>query len=172
MTQKSLLSSINSLQNPPVTKFPSTGSCSPFSSPGYASDVLQVRYPIVDLETGKLIAVLPYREEFTGNFSTPCLHGGVLGSLLDHCGHDLTQFFATERRKKPSVTGESEEEDVSIQRLNFRVDYLLPAPCFEEIICEYQITHHSTHLIRMDGVCWNFNRRKKLAIGRMSYSIE
>lgn len=135
---------------------------------GYAKEILRLRYRSVDPLLGKLVAVLPYRDEFTGNFSAPCLHGGVLGSVLDHCGHHLAVLTTTHLSQFNSTKMTSEAQ---ISRNDYRVDYLLPAPCFEDLICECTITSRTEDMIWIDGICWNKDLTKKLCLGRMTYRI-
>jgi acyl-coenzyme A thioesterase PaaI-like protein len=144
---------------------------------GYAEDILRLQYRSLDPVGGKLVVVLPYRDEFTGNFSSPCLHGGVLGSLLDHCGYYLAQSVTTTTTTTPSSSKELNDPtpemmiDTHLQRNDYRVDYLLPAPCFEDLLCDCIVTHRTEDMIWIDGICWNKSRTKKLSIGRMTYSV-
>ena len=137
---------------------------------GYAQDILRLRYHSLDPVGGKLVVILPYRDEFTGNFSSPCLHGGVLGSLLDHCGYYLAQSVVT--HPSSLEPNDAAEKITHPKRNDFRVDYLLPAPCFEDILCDCVITHRTADMIWIDGICWNKSRTKKLSIGRMTYLID
>jgi acyl-coenzyme A thioesterase PaaI-like protein len=149
---------------------PSNLSSTHESLSGYAEDILQLRYRSLDPVGGKLVVVLPYRDEFVGNFSSPCLHGGVLGSLLDHCGYYLAQSVTTH----PSAIESNDPTEIitRLSRNDYRVDYLLPAPCFEDILCDCIVTHRTEDMIWIDGICWNQSRTKKLSIGRMTYQLD
>ena len=145
------------LQKPHSSSLPSQTSIES-SQFGYANEILRVQIQSLDLFVGKLDVILPYRYEFTGNFSTPCLHGGVLGSLMDHCGYYLSKSLI-------------KEENAEVKRLSYRVDYLSPAPCFEETLCETILIERKKSMICIDSICWNKQRTKKLAIGRLKYII-
>lgn len=153
---------------PPSFK-PSNPSITHESVSGYAQEILRLRYRSIDPLLGKLVVILPYRDEFTGNFSSPCLHGGVLGSVLDHCGHHLAGAIISHQSDNDQSLIATPPQ---ILRNDYRVDYLLPAPCFEDLVCECTVTARGENMIWIDGVCWNKKRTKKLCLGRMSYLID
>ena len=47
---------------------------------------------------------------------------------------------------------------------------MLPAPC-EDLYFDAVITHKSFKMVRVDSICWDNKREKKLAIGRGLYSV-
>lgn len=87
----------------------------------------------------------------------PCLHGGIVASLIDHVGG----FTCWSSLYTPFQR---------VSTVDLRVDYLRPAPC-EDLWFEAQVLHATKKYIRSDVVCWNADRSKKLAIGRCLFNI-
>ena len=114
---------------------------------------------MVDLAAGYLSLRLPFRPEFTGNFLTPCLHGGITASLVDHCGG----FAARSLVSNPLYR---------VSTVELTIDYLAPAPCFEDIICDSfsQFTQEE-NVILSDIICWNEAKTQKLMVSRGIFNI-
>lgn len=109
------------------------------------------------LEKGEFSMSLPFRKEMVGNPSVPCLHGGILAAMIDHVGGFTAWSMVDSNLKRVST-------------VDLRVDYLNPAPC-EEIHFDAVVAHKTNKLIRVDVVCWNNKRDKKIAIGRCLFNI-
>ncbi len=110
-------------------------------------------------EIGSVRVVLPFKHLFTGNFLTPCLHGGVTASLIDHCSYQCAVSVF------PRIAANN------LVPVSVRFDYLAPAPCFENIICESKMTKNDDNNIWVDTICWNSTMSKKLVLGRSVYKI-
>ena len=122
----------------------------------FAREVL--RPTVVSLAPGRLAVELPYRYSFTGNFSAPCLHGGVAAALMDQCGGWCAATILRDMNER-------------ISTVNLRLDYLAPAPCFESIICEAEVTHREGNLIFVSAICWNHTKTKKLVLGKIWFNV-
>ncbi len=117
----------------------------------FARDFLSVRSsPASD---GAISLALPYKSMFTGNFVTPCLHGGITAALISHSVECCAKAY----------TGCT---DVSVYILNLRFDYLAPAPCFENIYCDAIVSSSLENRLVVDVICWNRSRTVKLVLGR------
>eukprot|EP01038_Epipyxis_sp_PR26KG_P014481 gene14481-19438_t len=121
----------------------------------YIRDYFQPK--ISFLTNGELHMILPFRKEFVGNIAMPCLHGGVCATLIDHVG-GFTGWSSLEHKLQRMST------------IDMRIDYLHPAPC-EDLFFDGLVVHRSNRLCRVDVICWNQLRTKKLAIGRCLYNI-
>lgn len=66
------------------------------------------------LSNNKASMALEYKEEFVGNLRVPCLHGGVVTTLVDHC----SGFCAWSTLTDPCS---------SVSTVDIRVDFLAPA---------------------------------------------
>ena len=100
---------------------------------------------------------LPYSRTLVGNIAVPCLHGGVVASVIDHVGG-----FAS--------WGHLEDPFLRVNTADLRVDYLSPAPC-EELQIIATVQHRSKRLIRTDVVVYDKEMKKKIAIGRCLFNI-
>lgn len=112
---------------------------------------------VYSLEANHLTLSLPFRPEFVGNTTVPCLHGGTLAAMFDH----TAGFCAWSAL-------ESSRETVST--IDLRIDYLQPAPC-EEVYFDALVVSKSKKLIRVDAVCWDNARTKKIAIARGLFNV-
>jgi uncharacterized protein (TIGR00369 family) len=65
------------------------------------------------VEPGRVVMLLPVREEFVGDPRRPALHGGVVSSLIDTAGGAAAWSVL--------------EEGESVSTVDLRVDYLEPA---------------------------------------------
>ena len=112
---------------------------------------------IHSLETNHLSLSLPFRPEFVGNTIVPCLHGGTIAAMFDH----TAGFCAW------SAVDSSRD---TVSTIDLRIDYLQPAPC-EEIYFDAEVVSKSKKLIRVDAVCWDNARTKKIAIARGLFNV-
>ena len=69
---------------------------------------------VLSLNPGKLKMKIPFREEFIGNVGTPCLHGGTISAVIDHCG-GFCAWSTLQSSKK------------TVSTVDLRVDFLLPS---------------------------------------------
>ncbi|MCU0694609.1 MAG: hotdog fold thioesterase [Polyangiaceae bacterium] len=69
---------------------------------------------VVELQAGRAVLALPFRQELLGDPLRPALHGGVLSALADTCGGAAVW------------TAIGPQDRVST--IDLRVDYLLPGP--------------------------------------------
>lgn len=121
----------------------------------FVSEVLKPRVTV--LNKGSVTMLLPFRQDFIGNPLIPCLHGGIAASMLDHVSGICAWSVLDDALK-------------SVSTADLRVDYLNPAPC-EDLHFEATTVHLSNKLVRVDSTCWNYNRTKKIAIGRGLFNI-
>lgn len=115
------------------------------------------RATVTKLETNKLTMSLPYRSEFIGNPQIPCLHGGVVATLIDH----VAGFCAWSTLESPFLR---------VSTVDLAVDYIRPAPC-EELHFDAAVVSRTKKLVRVDVTCWDTKRTKKIAIGRCLFNI-
>lgn len=114
--------------------------------------------PTVERMTNQeLELLLPYNKSLTGNVAVPCLHGGVVATMIDHTGG----FCCWANLEDPHYR---------VNTIDLRVDYLAPAPC-DDIRFVAQVVHRTKKLIRADVVVWDKHYKKKLAIGRTLFNI-
>jgi uncharacterized protein (TIGR00369 family) len=123
----------------------------------FGLEILGVR--VINLSYGFLSLRLPFRSAFTGNFLTPCLHGGITASLVDHCGGFASRTLVSDPLYRVST-------------VELTMDYLHPAPCFEEIVCEAssQFTQEG-NVILSDITCWNEDKTNKLMVSRGIFNV-
>jgi acyl-coenzyme A thioesterase PaaI-like protein len=69
---------------------------------------------IQHLSENKASMALEFKEDYIGNLRIPCLHGGVVTTLVDHC----SGFCAWSTLRDPST---------SVSTVDIRVDFLAPA---------------------------------------------
>jgi len=112
---------------------------------------------IFSLETNHLSLSLPFRPEFVGNTIVPCLHGGTIAAMFDHTA-GFCAWSAVESSRD------------TVSTIDLRIDYLQPAPC-EEIYFDAEVVSKSKKLIRVDAVCWDNARTKKIAIARGLFNV-
>ena len=111
--------------------------------------------------SGYLGAKISYKSIFTGNFVTPCLHGGITAALIAHTAENAIRHFVGNM-------------DADVHLTDLRFDYLAPAPCFEDILCDaVQIGRDGRHscCFVVDLVCWNHSRKHKLVLGRVQLTL-
>lgn len=112
---------------------------------------------VSSLEADHLTLSLPFRPEFVGNTIVPCLHGGTIAAMFDHTA-GFCAWSALESSRD------------TVSTIDLRIDYLQPAPC-EEIYFDAQVVSKSKKLIRVDAVCWDNARTKKIAIARGLFNV-
>lgn len=96
---------------------------------------------IVKATKSELQIELPYNYLLLGNPAVPCLHGGVVATMMDHTGG----FCAWASLDDPHSR---------VNTADLRVDYLLPVPC-ELTLFDAKIVHKSNKLIRVDIKCYD-----------------
>jgi uncharacterized protein (TIGR00369 family) len=69
---------------------------------------------VIDLSPGKIKMRIPFRKEFIGNISVPCIHGGAVSAIIDHCGGNCAWSGLND------ITN-------TVSTVDIRVDYLRPA---------------------------------------------
>jgi acyl-coenzyme A thioesterase PaaI-like protein len=113
---------------------------------------------VVSVGRGRVTARQTYKPIFTGNFVTPCLHGGVTAALLEHCAQCCAR----------TITG-----DQAVRTDNIRLDYLAPAPCFTDILADAAVVGApvGSDSVWVDVTCWNHSRTVKIALGRVKISV-
>jgi len=77
--------------------------------------------------------------------------------LIDHVGGFCAWSALTDARR-------------CVNTIDLRVDYLAPAPC-EDLIFEASVVDLRQRLIRSDVTCYNKDRSKKIAIGRVLFNV-
>ena len=134
---------------------------------------------VIAVGKGTLTLELPPNEDFVGNPTVPCYHGGVAASIIDHSGG----FCAWTTIKDTSTLTST---------VDLKIDYIRPAPV-ETLFCDAICTHQGRSLIRMyevhdlilfirsvdnissflfsDTVLWNNDRSKKIALGRQTMNV-
>lgn len=118
-------------------------------------DVLGTR--VCSIAAGAISLTQPYKPIFTGNFVTPCLHGGVTAALLEHCAQSCVLTLPTCHA-------------VKVKTENIRIDYLGPAPCFTATLAEAKVVSECDNYVRVDLICWNHDKSVKIALGMVELS--
>jgi uncharacterized protein (TIGR00369 family) len=113
---------------------------------------------IESIQHGKLCLKLPLKYEYVGNPALPTLHGGIIGTLLDHCSSYSARSVITDVNLYTSTS-------------DLRIDYLRIAPSRGDLYCDATVEHISRKIIRVDSICWDETRENKIAIGRATYNI-
>jgi acyl-coenzyme A thioesterase PaaI-like protein len=112
---------------------------------------------ITHLKHGELTVTLPFNKGLVGNIRTPCLHGGVIATMLDHtagfCGWTLLP-----------------DAFHRVSTVSLQTDYLIPPPC-EDLHFEAKVEHQSSRLLRITAVCWNNDRSRKVALGHATFNV-
>jgi uncharacterized protein (TIGR00369 family) len=131
--------------------------------PVFGHRVLGLR--VLSIAPGVFTTVMPFKDYFTGNFVTGVQHGGVTASLVDQTAGMCAR----------SVVQDPEQR---VSTVNFSIDYLAPAPCFEHIICEARVvsgqSEHSEAsggLIFVDAVCWNESRTVVIGVAKLTFNV-
>jgi uncharacterized protein (TIGR00369 family) len=152
----------------------------------FSQDVLGVRVAFASPD--RLIMTLPFKRDFIGNPSLPCLHGGVTAAFLDHCGACAAWLSFTAESNttcdqlndrevmqdnEGKIINDSSEIDIKRQTtsVDFRIDYVKPALC-EELICDAEVVHRGSMLVRVNMTCYNSTRTVKVALGRGLYRVQ
>jgi len=99
---------------------------------------------------------LPANKDLIGNPAVPCYHGGVVATMLDHCGG----FCAWAALDDPFLR---------VNTVDLRVDYLLPALC-EDLYFDAIVLNKSNKLIRTDIFCRDSENRV-VASGRAVFNV-
>lgn len=99
---------------------------------------------------------LPFNKLLVGNPVVPCLHGGVLATMIDHAAGAC-------------VWASLDDPHLFVNTVDLQVDYLIPAPC-EELLFVGKVEHRSPKLIRSQVTCTDAKHRR-IAIGRACYNI-
>lgn len=101
--------------------------------------------------------VLPFNETLVGNTMTPCLHGGVVATMMDHTAGFCAWASLPDAYHRVST-------------VQLTVEYLLPPPC-EDLHFDAVIEHKSNRLIRLQAICWDNQRRHQIALARGMFNI-
>lgn len=119
----------------------------------------EILHPNVSaISPGRLSMRMPFSQQLIGNFSTPCLHGGVAAALIDQCAGYCAKTVLVEANERVST-------------VTLRLDYLAPAPCFEDTMCDAVVISKTDNLVMVAAECWNHDRTKRLVSGRVWFNI-
>lgn len=78
-----------------------------------ASPFIKLLNPKIEsMKEGNLVMKMPFQPAFIGNPKLPCLHGGVLAALIDHCAGFCSWSCL--------------DEGKALSTVDLRVDYLRP----------------------------------------------
>lgn len=134
----------------------------------YITDVLKPQITL--LEKGEMEMLLPYNSSLQGGYvaappgstnsseggsSVPCIHEGVVASMLDHVA-GFCCWTSIEQRERFVSTADIE------------VCFLRPAPC-EDLHFTASTTMLSAELASVDAVCWNTTKTEIIATGRSHF---
>ena len=115
----------------------------------FIREVLELR--VVGAHDGLVIVSLPFKKRFIGNFFIPCLHGGLIATVMKSAGHCAARTLI----------------DVSctdLQLLSVKISYLKPAPC-EEMICEAEVMNADNGMLLVHMRAWDSTKTHKIASG-------
>jgi uncharacterized protein (TIGR00369 family) len=107
------------------------------------------------IERGRVVMLLPVREDFVGDPRRPALHGGVISSLIDAAGGAAAW----------SALG----EDESVSTVDLRVDYLEPASLDEPLRAEAELIRKGNRVCHVRATVTQGSRL--VAEGRGVYNI-
>jgi acyl-coenzyme A thioesterase PaaI-like protein len=126
------------------------------TSNAFAREVLRPK--VSEVSVGRLTMRMPPSPQLTGNWSTPCLHGGVAAALIDQCAGYCAKTVL-------------ENSNDRVSTVTFRLDYLAPAPCFEDTFCDAEVISKTESLVMVAADCWNHDRTKRLVSARVWFNI-
>ena len=154
--------------------------------PVFGHRVLGMR--VLSIAPGLLTTVMPFRASFMGNFVTGAQHGGVSAALVDQTAGMCARSAVTDDQQRVST-------------VDFSIDYLAPAPCFEHIVCEARVVsgHDAQQhiggnsrlsdadpsggggdggrgtprgeLIFVETTCWNENRSTIISVSKLTFNV-
>lgn len=110
-----------------------------------------------DISYHQLTMVLPKNEKLIGNVRTPCYHGGVVATMIDH----VAGFCAWAALTDPYLR---------VSTVNVSVDYLIPPPV-EDLFFHARIEHLTNRLARVSCTVWDSQKKRKVAIGHGLFNI-
>ena len=110
---------------------------------------------LVEMEAGRVVVRMPYKDELIGNPTIPALHGGILAALMDLTGGVAT--FA--------------ELGIPTPTIDLRIDYIRPALARDHL-CEARIVNLGRTVAFVDVTIKDENEGKLVAEGRVVYSTK
>lgn len=119
---------------------------------------------VEDLEPGRCLLRLPWRDHLVGDPFRPAVHGGAISALIDNSG-GLAVFSTFTRAIERCST------------IDLRVDYLGPGPTGADLVCEARIIRRGRRVAVTRMEVWSGSRpgadeeRPPFAIGQATYSI-
>lgn len=107
------------------------------------------------VEPGRVVMLLPVREDFVGDPQRPALHGGVISSLIDTAGGAAAWSVL--------------EEGESVSTVDLRVDYLEPASLEAPLRAEAELMRRGNRVCHVRVSVTQGTRL--VADGRAVYSV-
>jgi uncharacterized protein (TIGR00369 family) len=141
------------------------------TEPVFGDKVLGLR--VLSLAPGLITTAMPYKDYFTGNFVTAALHGGVMAGLVDQTAGMCARSVVRDKEQRVST-------------VNFSIDYLAPAKCFEHMVCEARVVSGQSdpddssssgggnsreELIFVDATCWNECKTKVIGVAKLTFNV-
>jgi uncharacterized protein (TIGR00369 family) len=130
--------------------------------PVFGDKVLGLR--VLSSASGECTSAIPFKDCFMGNFVTAAMHGGVMAALIDQTAGMCARSVVEDKKRRVST-------------VNFSVDYLAPAKCFEHIICETKVVNvdvseiDSRDLIYVGATCWNEQRTVVIGVAKLTFNV-
>lgn len=132
--------------------------------PVFGDKVLGIR--VLAMSHGQCITAIPFKDSFMGNFVTSAMHGGVMASLMDQTAGMCARSVVKDEQKRVST-------------VNFSIDYLAPAKCFEHIICEARVVSDNAQeevedgreLVFVEATCWNESKTIVTGVGKLTFNV-
>jgi uncharacterized protein (TIGR00369 family) len=118
---------------------------------------LHLGMTVDELESGRCVLRIPFRQEFIGDPLRPALHGGVVSTLADATG--ALAVFST-----------FDGHETGVSTVDLRVDYLRPAK-LEDLICEAKVVRVGNRVAVTTMVLHHGSLEYVAAEGRGVYNL-
>jgi len=112
---------------------------------------------VINISVAKVEVLIPFRNDFVGDYRQGFWHGGILASIADAAG-GLAGF----------TTLNSPED--KINTIDMRIDYLTPA-ILEDVKVSVKLIKVGKRIINADVILYQKNIKNPVAVARCSYSI-
>ena len=108
---------------------------------------LGIRHQLTD--TGELVVTMPFHSRLVGNPAVPALHGGGMGSLLEHTAISLLLWQLHVLSVPKTIT--------------LSVDYLRPGR-LEDTFASARIKKHGRRVVNVHAEAWQTSRDRLIAM--------
>ncbi len=114
-------------------------------------------FVVAELEPGRCLVRVPFREEMVGDPVRPALHGGVASTLADAAG-GLAVFTRLSARHRTST-------------VDLRVDFLRPGRVADDLWCSAEVLRMGNRVAVASCEVWQGERDHVIAQARAVYNV-